>query len=366
MWLVVALTGVLAAGAAGVTIGRTGATRSAALAKVAAPVTARELFAGLPDRLSPPATPTALPDDRAVGRGALLYQINDPDALDMTGALPRWPMYLVTASGEQFSVGLADIVRASQALSPDGRWFAQRRDEQWWIRDLTGTAERAVPPGYELRQWSTDGRSLLLGQPSGADEAYAAFTLPGGEVRPLALRGTSGRKMLAFIGGRELATVEVKVGLNASPRRQLTIAIQDVNGGSARSVSLDTTHQVGPGDIRNAFAPLVRGGGDPPTAWALVTPQEDVPAGKPAGKPTVPPMTLVGVDLRSGLSAGRIDLVVVRGGKAETFLGLAGTEVILQDLAVGAGELVAVNPVTGTRRVLSSLPHRTRVILPGG
>lgn len=95
-----------------------------------------------------------------------------------------------TTSGEQFGLGLADIMRVSQVLSPDGRWLAPRRDGQRWIRDLTGNTERAGPPGYELRQSSTDGRALLLGQPSGADEAYAAFTLPGGELRPLALRGT--------------------------------------------------------------------------------------------------------------------------------------------------------------------------------
>ncbi|WP_143728222.1 hypothetical protein [Micromonospora cremea] len=72
--------------------------------------------------------------------------------------------------------------------APDGRWSAQRRDWQWWIRDLTEITERAVPPGYESLQQSTDGQALLLGQPSGADEAYAAFTLPGGELRPPALR----------------------------------------------------------------------------------------------------------------------------------------------------------------------------------
>ncbi|GAB3174134.1 hypothetical protein FHX75_14329 [Micromonospora palomenae] len=365
--MAVALAGVLVGGAAGVTVWRTSATRSPAPAEVAAPVTARELLARLPGRLLPPATPTALPTDRAVGRGALLYQINDPDGFDVaTGALPRRPMYLVTASGEQFGVGLAATMgEFSQALSPDGRWFAQRRDGQWWIRDLTGITERAVPPGYELRQWSTDGRALLLGQPSGAGEAYAAFTLPGGGLRPLALRGTPGRRMLAFLDGRELATAEFNVGPNARPHRQLTIAIQDVDGRTARSVSLATTQQVGSGDIRNALVPLVRGGGDPPAVWALVTRREEVPTAQPEGARAVPPMTLVGVDLRSGRPAGRIDLVVPGGGEGESFLGLAGTEVLLQRWAADGGELVAADPATGRRRVLTSLPDHARVIVPG-
>ena len=91
--------------------------------------------------------------------------------------MPRLPIYLVTASGDQFSVGLASMGEFNRALSPDGRWLAQRRDRQWWIRDLTGMTERAVSPGYELRQWSTDGQMLLLGQPSGTNEGFATFTL---------------------------------------------------------------------------------------------------------------------------------------------------------------------------------------------
>ncbi|MBQ0905607.1 hypothetical protein [Micromonospora sp. U21] len=364
--MAVALVGVLVGGVAGVTHWRTSDTRSPAFAKVASPVTVRELFAGLPGRLLPPATPTALPTDRAVGRGALLYQTNDPDSLDVAnGGFLQRPMYLVTASGEQFGLGLQPIVGFSQGLSPDGRWFVHRRDGQWWIRDLTGITERAVPPGYEVRQWSTDGRALLLEQPSGEGEAYAAFTLAGGELRPLALRGTPHRRMLAFLDGRELATAEFNSGPYARPRRQLTIAIQDVDGRAARTVSLATTHQAGPGDIRNALAPNVRGGGDPPAVWALVTPQEAVPAGKPHGARTVPPMTLVGVDLRSGRPAGRIDLVAPQGGEGEYFLGLAGAEVLLQRLTAGGDELVAADPATGQRRVLTSLPKGALVTPPG-
>ncbi|MEV1331665.1 hypothetical protein AB0J20_19070 [Micromonospora costi] len=364
--MAVAVAGVLVAGAAGVMVWRTSATRSPAAAEVAAPVTARELLAGLPDRLLPPANPTALPTDRAVGRGALLYQVDEPDgSVVATGALPRRPMYLVTASGEQFGVGLAAIVgEFSQALSPDGRWFAQRRDGQWWIRDLTGITELAVPPGYELRQWSTDGKALLLEQPLGAGETYAAFTLPGGEVRPLPLRGTPGRRMLAFLDGRELATTEFNVGPNARPQRQLTIAIQDVDGRTARSVSLATTQEVGPGDVRNALVPLVRGGGDPPAVWALVA-GDEAASGQPEGARAVPPMTLVGVDLRSGRPIGRIDLVVPHGGEGESFLGLAGSEVLLQRWTADKDELVAADPATGGRRVLTSLPDHARVIVPG-
>ncbi|PWR08971.1 hypothetical protein DKT68_13325 [Micromonospora acroterricola] len=365
--MAVALAGLLIGGAAGVTAWRTSATRSPASADVATPVTARELLAGLPDRLLPPATPTALPTDRAVGRGSLLYQINDPDSFTAaSGDLPRLPIYLVTTSGDQFSVGLAATTgEFSQALSPDGRWFAQRRDRQWWIRDLTGITERAVPHGYELRQWSTDGRALLLGQTTGAAQAYTAFTLPGGELRPLALHATSDRRMLAFLDGRELTTVEFTLGPNLQPRRQLTIAIQNVDGRNARSVSIPTTQQVGPGDIRNALVPLIRGGGDPPTVWALVTRQEEAPTGQPKETQAAPPLTLIGVDLRSGQPAGRIDLVAPKGDEGEEFLGLAGTEVLLQRRTADGAELVAADPATGQRRALTSLPDYARVIVPG-
>lgn len=144
--------------------------------------------------------------------------------------------------------------------------------------------ERAVPPGYALRQWSTDGQALLLSQPSGAVEMYTAFTLPGGELRPLALRGTPNRRMLPFLDGREIVSAEFNLGPNARPHQQLTIAIHDADGRTARAVSLPTTQEVSPGDIRNALAPLVRGGGNPPAVWALVIGQEGkVLTGQPEG-----------------------------------------------------------------------------------
>ncbi|SCG45845.1 hypothetical protein [Micromonospora zamorensis] len=361
-WLAVALAGLLLAGAAGVTAWRTSATRPSVFADVAAPSSARELLAGLPDRLLPPPTPTALPTDRAVGRAALLYQINDPKSFTAAnGDLPQLPTYLVTATGDQFSVGLTTMGAANQALSPDGRWLAQRRDRQWWIRDLTATTDRAVPPGHEVRQWSSDGRSLLLGQSTGASEAFTTFTLSTGELRPLALPAMPARRMLAFLDGREVATAEFDLGPNHQPRKQLTIAIHDVDGRNARTVSIPTTQQAGPGDIRNGLVPLVRGGGDPATVWALVAPQEENPTGQPAA----PPMTLVGVDLRSGKPAGRIDLVTPKDGEGEEFIGLAGTEILLQRWTADTVELVTADPATGQRRLLTSLPDHTRVILPG-
>ncbi|SCG65314.1 hypothetical protein GA0070609_4038 [Micromonospora echinaurantiaca] len=367
-WLAVALAGVLIGGAAGVTVWRTSATRSPAPAEVVTPVTAQELLAGLPGRLLPPANPTALPTDRAVGRGALLYQIDDTNGFDAAaGAFPERPMYLVTASGEQFGVGMAPTVGESRhMLSPDGRWLVQRRDGQWRLRDLTGITERAVPPGYALRQWSTDGQALLLSQPSGAVEMYTAFTLPGGELRPLALRGTPNRRMLPFLDGREIVSAEFNLGPNARPHQQLTIAIHDADGRTARAVSLPTTQEVSPGDIRNALAPLVRGGGNPPAVWALVIGQEGkVLTGQPEGTRATTPNTLVGVDLRSGRPAGRIELVTSRGDEGEYFLGLAGTEVLLQRWTADGSELVAVDPATARRRVLTSLPELARLTVPG-
>ncbi|MFE0530442.1 hypothetical protein ACFW0V_22885 [Micromonospora parva] len=271
----------------------------------------------------------------------------------------------MTATGDQFAVGLATMSEFSQALSPDGRWFAQRRDRQWWIRDLTGTTDRAVPPGYELRQWSTDGQALLLGQTTGTSEAYTAFTLPRGELRPLGLPAMPARRMLAFLDGRELATAEFNLGANLRPRRQLTITIQDVDGRNARSVSIPTTQQVGPGDIRNAVAPVIRGGGNPPSVWAVVTQQEQAPTGQPEQTQSEPPWALVGVNLRSGQPAGRIDLVTPNNDQGEEFLGLAGTEILLQRWTTHGTELVAANPVNGQRQVFTSLPDYARLTLPG-
>ncbi|MEW2146901.1 hypothetical protein AB0869_29240 [Micromonospora vinacea] len=365
-WLAFALAGVLASGAAGVTVWRTTATPSPASAEVTTPGKALELFAGLPARLLPPTNPTALPSDRAVGRGTLLYQINDPKSFTATSSgLPRLPIYLVTATGDQFAVGLVTISEFSHALSPDGRWFAHRRDRQWWIRDLTGTTDRAVPPGYELRQWSTDGQSLLLGQTTGTSETYTAFTLPSGELRPLALPAMPARRMLAFLDGRELATAEFNLGANLRPRRYITIAIQDADGRSARSVSIPTTMQVGPGDFRNALAPVIRGGGNPPSAWAVVTRQDQAPTGQPKKAQSEAPWTMVGVDLRSGQPAGRIDLVTPNNDQGEEFLGLSGTELLLQRWTARGAELVAANPANGQRRVLTSLPDYARLTLPG-
>ncbi|MEH0845240.1 hypothetical protein V6U81_22890 [Micromonospora sp. CPCC 205711] len=368
-WLAVALAGVLVGGAAGVAFWRTSSPPSPAPAEAAAPVTARELLAGLPGRLLPPATPTALPTDRAVGRGALLYQIEDPDGFDeKTGTFSRRPIYLVTASGEQFGVGLtpASLGKPSQSLSPDGRWLAVRRDGQWWIRDLAGATERAVPPGYELSQWSTDSGAALLVQLSAAGQTYTALTLPGGKLRPLAVRGEQLSSVAAFLDGRQLATVDLGVGgLNWRPLRQLTVTVRDVDGGATRSVSLATADQLRPGEFYNAIVPLVRGGGDPPTAWVMLTRQEQVPTGQPEGAPAVPATAVVGVDLRSGRPAGRIDLVASRRGAGEHFLGLAGAELLLQRWTAGAVELVAADPTTGRRRMLTSLPDEARVLVPG-
>ncbi|MEU4556534.1 hypothetical protein [Micromonospora violae] len=345
---------------------RTSATRSPASAEAPTLESGPELLSGLPDRLLPPPTPTVLPTDRAVGRGALLYQIRDPNSFTAaSGGLPQLPTYLVTATGDQFSVGPTTMGEVNQALSPDGQWLAQRRDRQWWIRDLTGTTDLAVPPGYEVRQWSSDGQTMLLGQSTGASETFTTFTLPTGELHPLALPAMPPRRMLAFIDGREVATTEFALGPNHQPRSQLTITIQDIDGRNARSVSIPTTQQAGPGDVRDALVPLVRGGGDPPTVWALVALQEDGPASQPQKASAALPMTLVGVDLRSGKPAGRIDLVTPQGDEGEEFIGLAGTAVLLQRWTADAVELVAANPATGQRRVLTSLPDYTKVILPG-
>ncbi|WP_406081999.1 hypothetical protein [Micromonospora sp. NBC_00858] len=47
------------------------------------------------------------------------------------------------------------------------------------------------------------------------------------------------------------------------------------------------------------------------------------------------------------------------------FLGLAGTEILLQSRTAHGAELVAADPATGQRRVLTSLPDYARLIVPG-
>ncbi|MDG9678950.1 hypothetical protein [Micromonospora sp. DH14] len=42
--------------------------------------------------------------------------------------------------------------------------------------------------------------------------------------------------------------------------------------------------------------------------------------------------------------------------QGEEFLGLAGTEILLQRWTAHGAELVAANPANGQRRVLTSLP----------
>lgn len=54
-----------------------------------------------------------------------------------------------------------------------------------------------------------------------------------------------------------------------------------------------------------------------------------------------------------------------RGDEGEYFLGLAGTEVLLQRWTADGSELVAVDPATARRRVLTSLPELARLTVPG-
>ncbi|MEH0828560.1 MULTISPECIES: hypothetical protein [unclassified Micromonospora] len=368
-WFAVLMAGALLGGAVGVLALRPRTDGPSAEATTPA-VAPRDLLAGLPARLGPPPTLADLPADRAVGPAAFLYDVQLPDGFDeATRTFRQRDIHLVTRSGEQFRVGRtpAEIGPVNQSLSPDGRWLAVRRGGQWWIRDLTDTTERAVPTGYELWRWSTDSGSVVLAELSQSSRAFAVLSMRDGTLRRLDLAATPLTDAVTLVDGRHLVLVDLTPAApGAKARPELAVTVRDIGTGANRTVPVLRPGQLGPAESFTAVVPLLYGGGTPARVWLQVGRPDLQPTDVPEGMPAIPASALVGVAIPSGEPAGRIDLAPVRSGAAEGYEGTVGADVVLTRRAQGRTELVAVEPGGGSRRVLTTLPEGTRVLVPGG
>ncbi|MEU5940169.1 hypothetical protein ABZ807_13440 [Micromonospora sp. NPDC047548] len=368
-WLAVLLAGVLVGGAAGVLGWRTSTDGPPAEATTPA-VAPRDVLAGLPTRLGPPPTLADLPTDREVGPAAFLYEVELPGDFDeATRTFRQRDIHLVTRSGGQFRAGRtpATLGPVHQSLSPDGRWLAVRRDGRWWIRDLAGTTERAVPTGYELWRWSTDSGSVVLAELSRSSRAFAVLSTGNGALRRLDVAGTPLTDAVTLVDGRHLVLVDLEPSApDATAPPRLAVTVRDLDTSATRDVPVLRPGQLRPGESFNAIVPLLHGGGTPARIWVQVGRSDLEPSDQPEGAPAWPASALVGVDVRTGESAGRVDLAPAEKGSAELFEGIVGADVVLTRRTPGRTELVAVEPGGGNRRVLTTLPDVTRVLVPGG
>ncbi|HET8661737.1 MAG TPA: hypothetical protein VFM55_22425, partial [Micromonosporaceae bacterium] len=253
-------------------------------------------------------------------------------------------------------------------LSPDGRWLAAKRDGQWRVRDLSGVAEHKVPDGYELLLWSTDAGSVLLVKLAVGEQTFAAMALPGGDVRPLDVRGIpSVATEVAFIAGRELAVFDPTPSIKAPlTPREASITLQDVVTGTTRKVAVAVPGQLRPGETTGSFFSLWHGGGSPPSVWVEVGRPDLLPTDMPEGMPVIPPVALLGVDVGSGAALARIDLSTDATERwAQLCRGVVAEGVVLQRMSVTSTELVVVDPRTGLRRVVTTIPG-VAILLPPG
>ncbi|MEU4717099.1 hypothetical protein AB0F73_26080 [Micromonospora purpureochromogenes] len=367
-WLAVLMAGVLAGGAAGVLSLRpsTDGPSAGATAPAVAP---RDLLAGLPARVVPPPALADLPTERAVGPAAFLYHVDLPGGFDeATGTSRQHDIHLVTRTGQQFRVGRtpAAVGPVNQSLSPDGRWLAVRRGGQWWIRDLTDTTERAVPTGYELWRWSTDSGAVVLAELSQSTRAFAVLSMRNGSLRRLDVAATPLTDAVTLVNGRYLVLVDLTpAARGARARPELAVTVRDIDTAATRTVPVLRPGQLGPGESFNAIVPLLDGGGTPARVWVQLGRPDLQPTDLPEGLPAIPASSLIGVDVRSGEPAGRIDLSPVGTGSAELYEGIIGADVVLTRRIRERTELVAVEPGAGSRRVLTTLPDATRVLVPG-
>jgi hypothetical protein len=97
--------------------------------------------------LSQVSAAAALPIDHAVGRAVFAYEVGSQ-------------AWLVTQDGRRYLLGADALAGRNTAISPDGRWLLH----DGRLRDLTGTADRALPPAPFIT-WSPDGEWLLLDHP---------------------------------------------------------------------------------------------------------------------------------------------------------------------------------------------------------
>ncbi|MGK5440815.1 hypothetical protein ACSNN7_03155 [Micromonospora sp. URMC 105] len=369
-WLAVLMAGALLGGAVGL-LGLRPRTDGPSAGEAGAPAVApRDLPARLPARLDPPPALADLPAGRAVGPAAFLYDVQPPDAAgEAARPMRQRDIHLVTRSGEQFRVGRtpAELGPVNQSLSPDGRWLAVRRGGQWWIRDLTDTTERAVPTGYALWRWSTDSGAVVLAELSQSSRAFSVLSMRDGTLRRLDVAATPLTDVVTLVDGRHLVLVDltpVAPGATAPP--ELAVTVRDLATGATRTVPVLRPGQLGPGESFNAIVPLLYGGGTPARVWLQVGRRDLQPTDLPEGAPAIPATALIGVAVPAGEPAGRIDLALLGSGVAEGYEGTVGADIVLTRWAKGRTELVAVEPGSDSRRVLTTLPQATRVLVPGG
>jgi hypothetical protein len=141
----------------------------------AAPAAALRL---LPASFEYVASPPPLPPG-AVGYGGLLYQpcVRPPDCAP----------HLVFADGRQYRLDTPPDFHVRNgppvaSLSPNGRWLAQHRPNEWLVRDLTGTTSRRLPAvDYTSMGWSADGNLAVSITPAGC----TVTDLRTGATRPI-------------------------------------------------------------------------------------------------------------------------------------------------------------------------------------
>jgi hypothetical protein len=124
------------------------------------PAPAAPALAWLPAKITMPSQAPPLPPT-PVGRGALIYYPKPAAVVHAASAL------LVTTTGRQYQLP-ADrkvdpyIVLGTKSLSPDGRWLVYFDGPMAYLRDLTGTARRALSLLPREVAWSADGHWLAV------------------------------------------------------------------------------------------------------------------------------------------------------------------------------------------------------------
>lgn len=119
----------------------------------------------LPQTLTVPQTPPpALPADRGVGAGSLIYQRLRPLVAGTTapGDDITTP-YLVTVDGGHYQLPVSHVL----SLSPDGRWLLSVRNNHVVLRDLTGSEVKDLGAYLDrafAAAWSSNSSRLAFEQ----------------------------------------------------------------------------------------------------------------------------------------------------------------------------------------------------------
>jgi hypothetical protein len=192
---------------------------------------------GYPAAVTPRPDAPRLPNDRAPGRGAIVY-------VDRA-----FGYFLVTADGAQYSLGkIPEGDSTTYTLSPDRRWLVssdRQSKSQTVLRDLTGTAYIEFGGFFTAVAWSPDGRWLALGLYGAGDpgrvrliDLHALVIDPNGlEVD---LHGFPQAQVASVLGDGRL--VLAKLGAYAFP----DLTIVDPHTLAQQTVTVDTTGHTSP------------------------------------------------------------------------------------------------------------------------